>query len=56
MIVAGTPKPVRARLETAAAKISVTTRPSSSTIGPPELPDRTRPRREVMRRSIGPRP
>ena len=52
----GTPKPLRPLSETVAAKIVVTTRPPPSTIGPPELPGRTRPRNEVIERRTGPRP
>ena len=33
-----------------------TTRPPASTTGPPELPDRTRPRSDVIRRCTGPLP
>jgi hypothetical protein len=39
-----------------AAKIVVTTRPRPSTIGPPELPERTAPRSDVIERRTGPRP
>ncbi len=55
VIVAGIPKPVDLRL-TDEAKIVVTTSPSPSTIGPPELPERTRPRTEVIRLWTGPLP
>src|SRR3954454_18428685 len=51
----GTPKPPRGP-EVVAAKTVVTTWPSASTIGPPELPERTAPRREVIERRSGPRP
>ena len=39
-----------------AAKTVVTTRPSESTIGPPEFPDRTAPRSDVIERRTGPWP
>ena len=44
------------RADAEAAKIVVTTSPEPSTTGPPELPERTRPRTAVTRRSSGPRP
>ena len=52
-MVSGTPKPLAAG-PPVAAKIVVTTRPRASTIGPPELPERTGPRSEVIRRCMGP--
>ena len=55
-IESGTPKPLLPPSCTVAAKIVVTTRPRPSTIGPPELPERTRPRSEVIERRTGPRP
>jgi hypothetical protein len=55
-IESGTPNPLRPPSETVAAKIVVTTRPRPSTIGPPELPEITRPRNEVIDRRTGPRP
>ena len=51
----GTPKPPRGPL-VVAAKIVVTTWPSLSTIGPPEFPDRTAPRSDVIERRTGPWP
>ena len=51
----GTPYPPRGPF-VVAAKIVATTRPRPSTIGPPELPERTTPRSEAMRRCTGPRP
>jgi pimeloyl-ACP methyl ester carboxylesterase len=55
-IESGTPKPLRPPSETDAAKMVVTTRPDASTIGPPELPERTSPRSDVIDRRTGPRP
>ncbi len=49
-------KPLRPPSETVAAKIVATTRPRPSTIGPPELPCRTRPRSAVIGRRTGPLP
>ena len=54
-MVSGTPKPT-SRLSVAAAKMVVSTRPRPSTAGPPELPERTRPRSDVILRGRGPRP
>ena len=54
-IALGTPKPPRGP-EVVAAKTVVTTWPSASTIGPPELPDRTAPRSDVIERRTGPCP
>jgi hypothetical protein len=51
----GTPKPPRGP-DVVAAKTVVTTRPWESTIGPPELPDRTAPRKDVIERRTGPCP
>ena len=49
----GTPNPPRDPLVVAANTVA-TTRPAASTTGPPEFPDRTRPRSEVIRRRTGP--
>ena len=46
----------RAGPRVVAANTVVTTRPAPSTIGPPELPERTSPRSAVIERSTGPRP
>ena len=54
-IALGTPKPPRGP-EVVAAKTVVTTWPSLSTIGPPELPERTAPRSDVIERRTGPCP
>src|SRR4051794_41569518 len=51
----GTPKPPRGP-EVVAANTVVTTRPWESTIGPPELPERTAPRKDVIERRTGPCP
>ena len=51
----GTPNPPGVP-DVVAAKTVATTPPVSSTTGPPELPDRTRPRSDVMRRWTGPLP
>ena len=50
----GIPKPPL--LPSRAAKTVVVTAPSASTVGPPELPCRTSPRKLVIVRSIGPCP
>ena len=51
----GTPKPPRGP-DVVAANTVVTTWPSASTIGPPELPERTAPRSDVIDRRTGPWP
>src|SRR5690242_7274047 len=52
----GTPKPVCRVVPTLAAKTVAITRPAASTTGPPELPERTTPRNDVISRLTGPRP
>ena len=51
----GTPKPPRGPLVVAANTVA-TTAPWRSTIGPPELPERTAPRSDAIERRTGPRP
>lgn len=47
-IESGTPKPVWRLVPTLAANTVASTRPSPSTTGPPELPERTSPRKDVI--------